>query len=48
MFGSSVHLSVKNNVYITDIQKNYNQFEWQQIETSLEYAFIISNEDSTG
>ncbi|KFJ44046.1 ABC transporter ATP-binding protein [Francisella philomiragia] len=40
MFGSSVHLSVKNNVDITHIQTEYNQFEWQSIETSLEDAFI--------
>lgn len=40
MFGSSVHLSVKNNVDIIHIQTKYNQFEWQSIETSLEDAFI--------
>ncbi|MDE4965808.1 ABC transporter ATP-binding protein, partial [Francisella tularensis subsp. holarctica] len=40
MFYSSVHLSVKNNIDITHIQKKYEKFEWQSIETSLEDAFI--------
>jgi ABC-2 type transport system ATP-binding protein len=41
MFGSSVHLSVKNNVDVADIQKEYSEFEWHKIDTSLEDAFIF-------
>ena len=41
MFGSSVHLSVKNNIDVTDIQKEYREFEWHKIDTSLEDAFIF-------
>ncbi|API87140.1 ABC transporter ATP-binding protein [Francisella uliginis] len=41
MFGSSVHLSVKNNVDVKDIQKEYSEFEWHKIDTSLEDAFIF-------
>jgi ABC-2 type transport system ATP-binding protein len=40
MFGSSVHLSVKNEVDISPIQKDYMGYKWQEIDTSLEDAFI--------
>lgn len=40
MFGNSVHLSIKENSDIQPIKKNYQEYQWQQIKTSLEDAFI--------
>ncbi|GAB4221972.1 MAG: ABC transporter ATP-binding protein [Francisella sp.] len=40
MFGNSVHVSVKHNFDISHIQKQYSEYKWQLIETSLEDAFI--------
>ncbi|AIT09391.1 multidrug ABC transporter ATP-binding protein [Candidatus Francisella endociliophora] len=40
MFGNSVHLSIKNDSDIEPIEKHYQEYQWQQIETSLEDAFI--------
>lgn len=40
MFGISVHLSIKNDSDITPLKNNYQEYQWQQIETSLEDAFI--------
>lgn len=40
MFGSTVHLSVKNDRDISHIINKYKEYHWQEIETSLEDAFI--------
>ena len=40
MFGSSVHLSIKSVNDIEPIKRKYQEYQWQQIDTSLEDAFI--------
>lgn len=40
MFGSSAHLSVKKDVDVSPIEAQYKEFGWQEIDTSLEDAFI--------